>query len=238
MLLRVLVSLLLLFAGPVHAVDCLHDPLRAHELEALDDAQIAQMQDRFGAVEVPARVNLLLTRLLEASPALRGRTISVLGYRHTLVNAHAADHGKLLVSSAVWADGPQALEDGELAAVLAHELVHIKEADSLHAACSALGKVGSPGVSLADAIQTVGQEAFDASTELSAVVRAEAHARELSADAQGLSLLAAAGFDPTHMVQLVKRISRPANDAMGSGTHPLSAQRVQAIEAALAVARP
>jgi beta-barrel assembly-enhancing protease len=215
---------------------CLTDPARTTEVARFDEAQMREYQQTRGTVEVPKRLASILERLKAVSPRLKNRPIELVGYRHPRINAHAADHGLVGLTSAVW-EGATALDEDETAALLAHELAHIEERHSLAWACSAVARMGSSEISVKDALDTLAMELFGSESDLAKGVRHELHGRELFADHRGVALLHAAGFDPRGMTRLLAKLHQadPASGvALRGGTHPDSEQRVMAARRAVA----
>ena len=121
---------------------CLEDPARAHELRVLDEAQIIDLMDQHPVVAAPQKLHRIMASLISASPRLRaGPSIHLLAYEDDELNAYAADHGMVILTSAMWSE-KQALSDDEIAAVIAHELAHIEGRDSLVEACTNLERLG------------------------------------------------------------------------------------------------
>lgn len=220
---KVLAALCLALAGfSANAVECTLDHVRKAEVEAIDRAEIADKQSRFGAAVVPARVRIVMDRLLAVS-TLKA-PVELLGYGQDVLNAHAADHGAVLVASGVWSD-KLALDDDELATVLGHELAHVEAQHMTAFACSCLQRLGTVSATVKDALQTIAEEAFDSSTALSREVREEAQQRELQADRRAVELLRLAGFKEDGAARLFARLQR-APGGFQSTSHPDAQDRI------------
>lgn len=61
----------------------------------------------------------------------------LVAYSAKLLNAHEADHGVIVISSAAWGQD-SGMTQSEVAAMLAHELAHLELRDSKRMACEAL----------------------------------------------------------------------------------------------------
>ncbi len=241
----VLFSLCTLAFWPSHAAArdaCLDDPKRAHELRVLDEAQIIDMMDSFNVIAVPERLHRMLAKLVAASPQLRkGPSIHLLAFDDTELNAYAADHGLVILTSALWS-AKENLSDDELAAVIAHELAHIEKRDSLAEACANLQRLQQPGLSFEEARDRMGLEMFNPYSHLAREARRELHAQEYAADLRGIELLRRTGRDPQAMVSVLAKLhgtGTPALNLLMGSTHPDVRERLQRAQAAVdAVSTP
>lgn len=202
---------------------CLRDPARAHELRVLDEAQVIDLMDQYPVVAAPARLHRLMASLIAASPRLRdGPSIHLLAYEDGELNAYGADHGLVIVTSAMWS-AKENLSDDELAAVIAHELAHIEGHDSLVEACANLQRLAQPALRIEDARDRMALEMFNPHSPLARAARQELHAQEHAADVRGIELLRAVGRDPMAMVSVLAKIhgteASGLNLLMGS-SHP------------------
>lgn len=179
-------------------------------------------------------INAYLARLgaqIAERAALRGVPISVHLVRNSVLNAFAVPGGHITFHTGLIL---AAEDEDELAAVMAHEIAHIAqrhlprmvakmEASRLPAAAAILasivvgGQAGLAGLTVANAALLSNQLAFTREFE-----------RE--ADAIGIRLLAAAGFDPAAMAGFFGKLEGPSG--LGDEgpeylrTHPLSFTRV------------
>lgn len=202
---------------------CLRDPARAHELRVLDEAQVIDLMDQYPVVAAPARLHRLMAGLIAASPRLRaGPSIHLLAYEDGELNAYGADHGLVILTSAMWS-AKENLSDDELAAVIAHELAHIEGHDSLVEACANLQRLAQPALRIEDARDRMALEMFNPHSPLARAARQELHAQEHAADVRGIELLRAVGRDPMAMVSVLAKIhgteASGLNLLMGS-SHP------------------
>lgn len=226
--------------GTGHAHDrlpCSDDPARAHELRVLDEAEITDLVANGEPRAVPQRLLDLLHELVAVSPRLRqGPAVHLLGFDDAELNAYAADHGLIILTSALWRPGA-GLSDDELAAVIAHELAHIEARHALVEACGLLQRLGEPGLSIQAARERIAPALFDPHGEASNAARAVLHAQEHAADLRAIELLRLAGRDPRAMARALERLhgGTPAalNLLMGS-THPELGERLRQARAAAA----
>ena len=145
------VSSLLGSAPAAAQATCANEPARAHELRVLDEIQITELMERFDVVAAPQRLHHMLASLVAASAPLQtGPSVHLLAYDDKDLNAYAADHGMVILTSAMWS-AQEDLSDDELAAVMAHELAHIEGHDSLVEACSNLQRLRAPTMRFEDA---------------------------------------------------------------------------------------
>lgn len=202
---------------------CLDDPARAHELRVLDEAQVIDLMDQHPVVAAPQKLHRIMASLVAASPRLRdGPSIHLLAYDDGELNAYAADHGLVILTSALWSE-KQALSDDEIAAVIAHELAHIEGRDSLVEACANLQRLGDPALRIEDARDRMALEMFNPRSPAARVAREELHAQEHAADVRGIELLRLVDRDPAATVSVLAKIhgteATGLNLLMGS-SHP------------------
>ena len=213
----------LLAASALAQEACLRDPARAHELRVLDEAQVIDLMDQYPVIAAPAKLHRLMASLIAASPRLRdGPSIHLLAYEDGELNAYGADHGLVILTSAMWS-AKENLSDDELAAVIAHELAHIESRDSLVEACTNLQRLAQPRLRIEDAREQMAREMFNPHSPLARAARQELHAQEHAADVRGIELLRAVGRDPMAMVSVLAKIhgteASGLNLLMGS-SHP------------------
>jgi predicted Zn-dependent protease len=219
----------------VHSA-CLDDPARAHELRVLDEAQVIDLMDQHPVVAAPQRLHRIMASLIAASPRLHaGPSIHLLAYEDDELNAYAADHGMVILTSAMW-DEKQALSDDEIAAVIAHELAHIEGRDSLLEACANLQRLGDPTLRIEDARDRMALEMFNPRSPAARAAREELHAQEHAADVRGIELLRAVGRNPAAMVSVLAKIhgteATGLNLLMGSSHPDVKERLAKAREAA------
>jgi predicted Zn-dependent protease len=222
--------------APALAQDaCLNDPARAHELRVLDEAQVIDLMDQYPVVAAPAKLHRLMASLVAASPRLRdGPSIHLLAYEDDELNAYGADHGLVILTSAMWS-AKENLSDDELAAVIAHELAHIESHDSLVEACANLQRLAQPTLRIEDSREQMAREMFNPHSPMAHAARQELHAQEHAADIRGIELLRAVGRNPAAMVSVLAKIhgteANGLNLLMGS-SHPDVRERLARAQAA------
>lgn len=227
---------LALWPAPAAAHDgCLDDPRRAHELRVLDEAQISELMERHEVIAVPDRLHRMLASLVAVSPRLRnGPAIHLLAYDDDELNAYAADHGLVILTSALWSL-KENLSDDELAAVIAHELAHIENRDALAEACANLKRLQEPGLGIAQARDRMALEIFNPYSHLAREARQELHAQEHGADLRGIELLRKVGRDPAAMVSVLAKLhgaGTPGLNLLMGSTHPDVRERLDRARAA------
>lgn len=214
---------------------CLDDPARAHELRVLDEAQVTDLMDQYSVVAAPQKLHRIMASLIAASPRLRaGPSIHLLAYEDGELNAYAADHGLVILTSAMWSE-KQALSDDEIAAVIAHELAHIEGRDSLVEACTNLQRLEQPTLRFEDARDLMALEMLNPRSPAARAARQELHAQEHAADVRGIELMRLVGRDPQAMVSVLAKIhgteASGLNLLMGS-SHPDVRERLAKARAA------
>ena len=209
-----------------HAIfdQCMSSPVRTVQVEAMDRRNVRDLMRKFGASQLPAQHRGALARLVQASPALKGRKVSLVAYQSGFLNAHEADHGVIVISSAAW-NKQKDLSDDEIAAMLAHEVAHLELKDSKRMACEALAYVSNAELTLPSAIRETARETYSGDTHLSLTLATMSQSRERVADVRGAQLLAAAGYDPLAMARMLRKLAPPG--AFSSASHPAIDSRVR-----------
>lgn len=218
-----------------HAIfdQCMRSPARTAQVEAMDRRNVQQLLQKFGAARVPATARRSLERLVQVSPVLQGRKVALMAYSSRQLNAHEADHGMIVISSAAWSRDKDLAED-EIAAMLAHEVAHLELKDSKRMACEALAYVSNADLSLPSAIQETAREAYAGESDLTVTLTAISQAREKAADARGAQLLALAGYDPLAMARMLRKLAPPG--VFSSTSHPAVGARIDNVLRSLGVA--
>lgn len=215
---------------------CVQDLSRAHELRVLDEIQITELMERFDVVAAPQRLHHMLASLVAASPQLRqGPAVHLLAYEDADLNAYAADHGMVILTSAMWS-AKENLSDDELAAVMAHELAHIEGHDSLAEACTNLQRLGQPTLRFEDARDRMALEMFNPRSTLARQAQQQLHAQEHAADVRAIELLRAVGRNPQAMVSVLAKIHGTTPSALNllmGTTHPELRTRLAQAQAAV-----
>ena len=223
-------------AALAHGPNCMDDPARAHELRVLDEIQITELMDRFEVVAAPQRLHRMLASLVAASaPLQQGPAVHLLAYDDKDLNAYAADHGMVILTSAMWS-AKEDLSDDELAAVMAHELAHIEGHDSLVEACTNLQRLRAPTMRFEDARERMALEMFNPRSPLARAAQQQLHAQEHAADVRAIELLRAVGRNPQAMVSVLAKIHGTTPSALNllmGTTHPELRVRLEKAQAAV-----
>jgi predicted Zn-dependent protease len=190
----------------------------------MDRRNVHDLLRKFGAAPVPATARRGLDRLVQVSPLLKGRKVSLVAYTARFLNAHEADHGVIVISSAAWSKDKNLAQD-EVAAMLAHEVAHLELKDSKRMACEALAYVSNAELTLPSAIRETTREAYSGDSHLSLTLAAMSQAREKAADVRGAQLLAAAGYDPLAMARMLRKLAPPG--VFSSASHPAVSARIE-----------
>lgn len=212
---------------------CMRSAARTVQVEAIDRRSVHELLRKFGAAPVPATARQDLDRLVQASPILRGTRASLFSYSAQHLNAHEADHGVIVISSAAWSKEADLTQD-EVAAMLAHEVAHLEVKDSKRMACEALAYVSNAELSLPSALQETAREAYSGDSDLSVTLAKLSQAREHAADVRGAQLLAAAGFDPRAMTRMLRKLAPPG--VFSSASHPAVSARIDNVLQSLGTA--
>ncbi len=227
---------LLTSVATVAQAACDNEPARAHELRVLDEIQITELMERFDVVAAPKRLHHMLASLVAASPQLRrGPAVHLLAYEDKDLNAYAADHGMVILTSAMWSQ-KEDLSDDELAAVMAHELAHIEGHDSLVEACTNLERLGQPAMRFEEARDRMALETFNPRSPLARAAQQQLHAQEHAADVRAIQLLRAVGRNPQAMVSVLAKIHGTTPSALNllmGTTHPELRARLEKAQAAV-----
>ena len=231
-----LCALVLWPAGAAAQTACLNSPARAHEIRVLDERQVSEMMDHAAVQPVPQRLHGMLRTLVQASPRLRqGPAIHLLGFEDPELNAYAADHGLIVLTSALWS-ARHNLSDDELAAVMAHELAHIERSDALAEACANLLRLRDESLSVEAVRERMAQELFNPYSHLAREARLLLHEQEHEADRRGIALLRAVGRNPQAMVTVLAKLhggGTPALNLLMGSSHPELRERLQRAQAAV-----
>eukprot|EP01041_Mallomonas_annulata_P025182 gene25182-46151_t len=192
--------------------------------------------ERFDVVAAPARLHRMLASLLAASaPLQKGPSVHLLAYEDKDLNAYAADHGMVILTSAMWS-AKEDLSDDELAAVMAHELAHIEGHDSLVEACTNLQRLQAPTMRFEDARERMAFEMFNPRSPLARAAQQQLHAQEHAADVRAIELLRAVGRNPQAMVSVLAKIHGTTPSALNllmGTTHPELRVRLEKAQAAV-----
>lgn len=207
---------------------CHTDPQRIAEQHALDETQIAALLRERTVVTVPPRLQAMLRQLLRASPRLRhGPPVRLLAFDDTELNAYAADHGVIILTSALW-HPKHAFSDDELAAVIAHELAHVEVRDGLAEACEMQLRVGDERTAIAQVRDRLAN--LNPASALGRNAAELLHEQELLADARGMALLHRVGRNPSAMLSVLAKLHTPPSSGAEftvAHTHPGLSERLE-----------
>ena len=148
------------------------------------------------------------------------------------VNAYAFPGGYVFVNTGAIAE---AETEGELAAVLAHEIAHVALRHGTNQASKAY--VTKSGLELLDAVTGGRETALGRYAERAGAACAEAlfqtvgRSSETEADLEGARLMAAAGYDPREMARFFEKLGETggARSTEALSDHPDPRSRVAAI---------
>ena len=146
------------------------------------------------------------------------------------MNAYAMPGGKIMVYSGL-VEKLQ-LSDGEIAAVLGHEISHaLREHARERVSRAYEQKVALLGFAV---LTGVDPSALDLADAVASVTFQLPHSREqeAEADVMGLELMARAGYDPHEAISLWKKMMAAAQSSPPQflSTHPASANRIAELE--------
>ena len=210
---------------------CMASRARTAQVEVMDRRNVNELLRKFGAAPVTATARHALERLVQASPVLKGQKVRLVAYAAKFLNAHEADHGVIVISSAAWSSATN-LEQDEVAAMLAHEVAHLELSDSKRMACEALAYVSNADLTLPSAIRETTREAYSGDSHLSVTLATSSRSREKAADIRGAELLAAAGYDPLAMARMLRKLAPPG--VFSSASHPAIGARIENVLRSLA----
>jgi Zn-dependent protease with chaperone function len=167
------------------------------------------------------------------------------------INAFATPGGHIFVTRGLVSS---AASEDALAAVIAHEIAHIQMRHSVKAIATsriAQAIMAGGGSALEQAAETanaigldlsVVADIFDESTgEMvsSLVNNGYAQVQEFNADYTAITLLAAAGYNPQGLIDMLRELEKSQKGQKGgfSHTHPTPTQRLLAVQAAVSLYR-
>jgi predicted Zn-dependent protease len=158
----------------------------------------------------------------------------------TEINAFATSGGHILVTRGLLA---AAESEDALAAVLAHEIAHIqlghstkairssRVVDAMLANANAVAAVKD--ISMAEVSKALGDSADDVVSTL--VSKGYSQTQEYDADKYALQLMAAAGYEPSAMADMLAVLQKQSSNARGglTSTHPSAANRLTRVKTEL-----
>jgi predicted Zn-dependent protease len=140
------------------------------------------------------------------------------------IDAYCMAGGKILVGAGFLEK--QALTDGEIAALLAHEIAHAI-AEHVREELSMVRRL-SPDYAYYSLEEVTGLLGWDLSVSLS--LASLSRLQELEADDIGITLAARAGFDPRALVRFYRKLGRSGSSANLIDTHGSNVDRLRAVE--------
>ena len=140
------------------------------------------------------------------------------------IDAYCMAGGKILVGAGFLEK--QALTDGEIAALLAHEIAHAI-AEHVREELSMVRRL-SPDYAYFSLEEVIGLLGWDLSVSLR--LAPLSRLQELEADDIGITLAAKAGFDPHALVLFYRKLGRDGSSADLIDTHGSNVDRLRAVE--------
>ncbi|MCB0323404.1 MAG: M48 family metallopeptidase, partial [Bdellovibrionales bacterium] len=213
------------------------------EQQSLEGRQLKEaLRQQFTESDNPAyrfRVRRVMDRLLAAAGASQPWHISILE-DDGVVNAAATQGNHIFI----WTGALRSLrDDGELAAVLGHEIAHVlarhvepQFADDVNRGFGGLGDSGSEGIfaPIEEAIAGIGNSSGSTAAVKGVVVTPYSQELELEADHIGMFLMAEAGYNPELALNFWRRSAAEAEESSAFlSTHPNSRSRLLALQALL-----
>jgi predicted Zn-dependent protease len=152
------------------------------------------------------------------------------------INAFALPGGQVFVTAGLL---DQLATDGQLAAVLAHEIAHVARrhaAERLSDASLTQGLTGALILSAKDSENPDSQKAAEVALALSHLINMKyGREDELEADRDGIQIMSMAGYDPRGLLQVIAILQAAGNGRTPEffSTHPGPDRRIERIEAAI-----
>ena len=161
------------------------------------------------------------------------------------INAFATPGGFVFVTRGAIA---QAASEDELAAVLAHEVAHVRRGHALGSikksrwagvAKTALDTSVQLDAQALGGLTDVFEGAMDDMTD-ALIVKGYSRDTEFEADAVGLEIMIEAGYDPAAFVRYLKKLATHQDTGSGgfAATHPKASDRIARLDALVAKAPP
>lgn len=234
-----LLALLVVVVPPVFraAVDGAVQQLPLSVDEKLGELAASEI-GRLGPAVTDERAAGFATEIVERlkphlPPEIQALPLKVTVVESVQVNAFALPGGRMAVLSGLI---KKADSVDMIAGVLAHELMHVRHRHGLRHIVRAAGIVTALTVLFGDATGVVGLAAEGAAL---AALTSYSREQEAEADADGLRLAAAAGFDPAGMPAFFKKLKEIAPDGEApealdwAASHPRHDDRIATLEAML-----
>ncbi|MNJ92835.1 Beta-barrel assembly-enhancing protease [compost metagenome] len=214
-------------------LSCTTSAQRQTEVVNFSRLDFERVIEEHGRVDVPAHVKNIFRTLVHAAlktqslhPLLTPRW-EILGYKDSVANALAGADGQVIASSALW-EGKNAFSDGEIAGILAHEIVHVLQMHNLEFGCKTLEWMDAD-IPLEYAYENFMMD-FNPFSERALSRGRISQKNEFEADLKATDILRAAGMDPLLMAQALKKLaSITGQGGMSSGSHPGFDDRIKRV---------
>lgn len=180
------------------------------------------------------RVQTIAKRLIEQTPAFRSDALNweweVNVISEATINAWCMPGGKIVVYTGI-IDALK-LTDGELAAVMGHEISHaLKEHSREQASRQALTQLGLSAIASATDMSELGQTALALGAQYGLTLPFSRD-NETESDNMGTELMARAGYDPYEAVNIWKKMNALTTTTQPEfmSTHPSNSSRITNLE--------
>jgi len=200
-------------------------------------AQIAARYPIYNDPDIQNYLNNILNTIVinapfqkDAKPPYKGYHVAILDSDE--INAFATPGGHIFVTRGLVACAPN--EDA-LASVLAHEVSHVR----LRHAVTAIRNARYTNALLSGAAEGLGGNAKELANMLgdsvneiitTLMINGFSKSQEFEADATAISLLAAAGYKPSSINEVLETLKQKQHGGKGFGkTHPSPAERIAAV---------
>lgn len=224
------------------ALACATSPTGRTQVLAFDEAELdqvgeqafAEMRSQMEVVEdgdAVAYVRCVAEHVVDALPADAEQDWEIEVFREDSANAFALPGGHIGVHTGMLdvAEGQD-----QLATVLAHEVAHVlARHPNERMSTQALTRAGVAATGAATGVSEGVLAALGVGAQVG-VLLPYARAQETEADALGLDLMAAAGFDPRAAPELWRRMAQQGNGSPPEllSTHPSDDRRIRSLSEA------
>jgi predicted Zn-dependent protease len=239
----------------VFVVACVTSPLGRKQLMLVPDAQMdamgtqafKEMKAKTKIENDPAWNRYVRCVALPITDVAKGKTSAssweIVVFEDTTANAFALPGGKIGVHTGLF---KVAKSDGQLAAVLGHEVGHVianHGGERVSEAIAAQGGLALVNVFLSGKASDSQRQLLMGALGLGAqvgVLLPHSRTQESEADLVGLDLMSRAGFDPRESVALWRNMIAESKGAPPEwlSTHPAGESRIQSLEAHMSEAMP
>jgi predicted Zn-dependent protease len=214
---------------------------RYHDADAYRDGRLTGLTAYVNAVgAVVAMASLDIHHDEDREAPIAGWHFVVL--EDPTINAFAAPGGFIFVTSGAIA---QAASEDELAAVLAHEVAHVRRGHALGSIkksrwANVTKEAVNSTVTIDSNLPALSESFNGAMADMtdSLLVKGYSRDTEFEADAVGLEIMIKSGYDPAAFVSYLKKLASHQDTGGGgfSATHPKAADRIAKLEAKVAKA--